>query len=246
MRVCFILGAGYSQSFGMPSTDDLTDLVLNHLNWADDTNTELTPDLEGENKKLLLSVLYENITDKLVNKYPLPMFEALIEELDLITAYLFGFNHNALLPNHPVDPYHPLLPGFIKNFISNKQIEKIIDVSDPLSKHFKDLFLYLTRELRVLISLFLAYRQELINEKNLPQLISDCCMDNECDVINFVTLNYDTILEQSLQQANFQYSRGFTQDKPVNNILLHGNYSFNDKRIRICKIHGSIDWFSGF
>jgi hypothetical protein len=66
--------------------------------------------------------------------------------------------------------------------------------------------------------------------------------DDAVNSTDFLTLNHDTVFEQALRKENIKYCDGF--GKPSENVRFWepGQLEEN-RRIRVCKLHGSIDWF---
>lgn len=76
-------------------------------------------------------------------------------------------------------------------------------------------------------------------------LIRDACHDKNISNIDIYTLNHDTLLEQYLSNANIQVNDGF--GSPQENSKRYWNpelFEKNDLKIRLFKLHGSINWFA--
>ena len=66
--------------------------------------------------------------------------------------------------------------------------------------------------------------------------------DESVQSINLVTLNNDTALEQVLSSSSVSFCDGFGE--PVNRVRFWQPDLFQDaERVRLVKLHGSIDWF---
>jgi hypothetical protein len=234
MRVCFILGAGYSQSLGMPGTDELTELVMHRMGESL-TEFGMPPFIyELDKKQLLLEVLKDHITDSRYHASTSPSYEDLYEAIELLSAYLYGWY------------YHPLFRAFTERILSDSRLNGIcIDARSRLDS-FKFLIDGLQRDIPKSIAEYLKHRQDLISNPVIPRILNECIDDTSCDRVDVITLNYDMLVELALTHRAILYSRGFTKDMAGISTLFPGEISFGDKKVRICKLHGSLDWYTPF
>jgi len=65
----------------------------------------------------------------------------------------------------------------------------------------------------------------------------------QLDLQNILSLNHDLVLESNLQRTGVDYFDGFGK-KNLNVAEWLGFSDFKGDKIKICKLHGAIDWFS--
>jgi len=74
--------------------------------------------------------------------------------------------------------------------------------------------------------------------------LKECLSDDRFDGADVFTLNHDTILESYFENVDIRFIDGF--DNPTDNVRYWNpsNFEFaNNKRVRLFKLHGSINWF---
>jgi hypothetical protein len=76
------------------------------------------------------------------------------------------------------------------------------------------------------------------------QLIRDLAVDARIEMLNIVTLNHDTLVEQFLSQNAIRFANGFDQPDGDVRWYCDASYDVSKVRVRIFKLHGSIDWYS--
>lgn len=70
----------------------------------------------------------------------------------------------------------------------------------------------------------------------------DGVRDDAVSSTDFLTLNHDTLLEHALKKNNVSFCDGFGQ--PSENLRLwEPGLLEQGLRVRVCKLHGSVDWF---
>jgi hypothetical protein len=75
-------------------------------------------------------------------------------------------------------------------------------------------------------------------------LLHELARDGDVDELNIVTLNHDTLVEQFFGERGVEYVDGFGE--PDGDIRWSDDkvYDRTDVRVRLFKLHGSIDWYS--
>jgi hypothetical protein len=66
--------------------------------------------------------------------------------------------------------------------------------------------------------------------------------DRNVELDGFFTLNHDRVLEKALRDSGVNYCDGFGPDSGGIRFWEPGRLEESD-RVRLCKLHGSIDWF---
>lgn len=75
-------------------------------------------------------------------------------------------------------------------------------------------------------------------------LIGELVTDRNVEQLNIVTLNHDTLVEQFLADKQVRFADGFGE--PVGDVRWSDEKTYDDgsMRVRLFKLHGSIDWYS--
>ncbi len=75
-------------------------------------------------------------------------------------------------------------------------------------------------------------------------LIRELAESGEIEQLNIVTLNHDTLVEQFLSANGIQYADGFGVREGDVRWSDDRTYANTGERVRLFKLHGSIDWYS--
>jgi hypothetical protein len=244
-----LLGAGFSIPFGMPSTEDLTELITSEEikfvkntledyctkeEWRKKNPHKIDPDLvEAEAYHNIIRFLYEKeqaIESKLVRKinfediYSLLYFLAYPSQSACDQRYADGFIE--YLDKLSDEKKTKLKISWLEQDLLNDLKKRDIK---PYSEAMKILKCIIAKELEKHYGLDAT----LLASKFWDHLFKS-------EKINIFSLNHDLIIEQILEHKSKDFQDGFE--------LKNGFQEFTDNfpdnnKINFLKLHGSIDWF---
>jgi hypothetical protein len=241
LKIAFLFGSGISIPAGMPSTQDITKLVLSGENIMRDTDGNF---YFGKPK-----FAHVGFPDEYVPRI-LKYLERLKSEIDLYYSNDPERNTNYEDLHYIASQIDDSEMGEIDNPVVQSFIDKIRPDLNPLliGKEYevrKQWELHeLTGEATYYISdivwLMLSKRPTYIAHLNF---IKEACLDKLFSDVAIFTLNHDLILEEFLIQNGIQFTDGFSES--VNNVRCWNPGFFESElyKIRLFKLHGSIDWF---
>lgn len=226
-KFVFLIGSGLSCSAGLPSVDEVTNEIYSLDNTFKHSNNHFYKSGCKPSKKLFPEHYeYNHIIQKIlkiaeneIEKYYGHNYKANYEELYYLIKQVedkFEYDNPAILPfiEKINKKLKPLLSGHI-NF--NESIRNSV-------KYLEDI-VWQTLAKKIKNSTILNFLV-----KKLPKI-----------EVNIFTLNHDYLIEQILQENNYDYINGF---KPYTNEIKIWDDNLFDKisRIKLYKLHGSISW----
>ena len=230
MRLAFLLGSGISIPAGMPSTQQITDLVRSGNGVVRHTNGSYCfsgPDsLAGPTKPVLslISILFREIQDYYNDRrsHPVNYENCCYVATQLCDTESGEFDNPAVQP-------------LIEKLRQHEELRSLLETGEQR--------LSLFRETKHFIQDILWRRlaEQPLSVDYLGWLI-DGAHDDAVDSTDFLTLNHDTVLEQALKKKTVKYCDGFGE--PFENVRFWESGQLEERhRIRVCKLHGSVDWF---
>lgn len=247
-RLTVLLGAGFSANAGMPTASTIADRFNRDLRgkllsvsssewfWIDDKD-----DASIHNGKLNFDYLaYSYVFNELVKSYVADRGDFIYYE-DFYQYIIDNFTNSDWVEGLFETAKKRLLndkPFFLEQ--KNKRYYKSYLFAFDLKQFQK-----VSDILNYLIGDILAVTPKIDNDlKGIYQGFIDYISKFEC--VDIFTLNHDLLLERILELNGLKYSKGFnTEDSPISHNDLSVpffNNTFNEK-IRIHKLHGSLDFF---
>lgn len=233
MKISCLLGAGISIPAGLPTTKQLTDLILKGDGWYRHTDSQYYSGGQGRD------------ADKRVS--------AIVEYLDLIqreiTLFYQHYQKDQEHINYEVLYYvltqiDDSLHGEFENPAIHPLIEKIRPkAEDVLLKHGVQWnYIRFSEEVKRYVKCVVSVtlRKPPLRKDHLGLLV-DLCLDRSRDVSIF-TLNHDTILENVLRGKGVVLNDGFSNVEEGVRYWEPEGYDRADGGIRYFKLHGSVDW----
>jgi hypothetical protein len=251
-RVVFLLGAGASiganptSPHRMPSTDEITDFILSGKNVV----------RHGDSHYYISEELFKNPGNTDYWTWRIRKFLKYLK--DFTNPYFterYGRRTNYEDLFHIVQQLDDELMGefdnpVIQSFLQRLQpfMREVLRIRDEYRDIVANAPQNLTHETLqlvrdVLCELLWKIPQDLSGLRCLGQASSD----DDFGGIDIFTFNHDRVLETYLESAKIAYYAGFGD--PINHIRHWNPESYDDDstRVRLFKLHGSIDWirFSG-
>lgn len=240
MKLAFLIGAGVSTVAGIPCTRDITERVLSAEGVAKHTNDTFyfgpslfghvgIPDNDTNRVKEFIKLLSSEANEYARSSgFPSPNHEDLFELATQIQDYLFR------------EFWVPTARDFV-NRISDRSTE--IRIPRPNDDHEGIMSLGpLARECcNYIADITWHMVAKRVESRQVHEVIIEAC--REAKEVSIFTLNYDTLLEQSLKKHTIAFETGFGPfDGHARywspSILAQTRY-----KIELIKLHGSISWF---
>lgn len=240
-EIGFLFGSGISIPAGFDCTSQLTQKVLNRKNIIRELTigwTKIENSKEIENRILWDQYIeYGNRVDKLlelINAYFAKYFLDIDRKMNYEDYY---YIIDSLNRDESGDFENPIV-----NFFSNYLIEKYSKLFAPLMNNGPSIDLIsLTTEAKDFIrySIFDSLDVEPTNIEYLD-FIKELILKEDFNSIHIFTLNHDMLLEKYFNDNQIKYSDGFAEN-------INGKKSWEScfpERIKLYKLHGSIDWLA--
>ncbi len=77
----------------------------------------------------------------------------------------------------------------------------------------------------------------------LSHWLADACLDERGVAVDIFTINHDTIIERHFEKQGIDYADGFADTGNVFKDWTPSLYDLPNHRVRLFKLHGSINWF---
>lgn len=238
-EVAFLFGAGVSKAVKMPSTDELTELILEGKN------------VEYENSHFTVHENQQAIHAKNTELY-LPLILCLLknikEEFELNKNYLKKVNYEDLF--FAISQIWDDITG---NFVNPcvrpffNKVECKCKITDNLRKISRgELPSALLHMAQIYIKDLITQKLEIIENDKLNNLdvLKNIFYDDQISHINIFTLNHDLVLEKYFANLGIDYNDGFNNE--IDNVCFWNIENFSrieNKKINIIKLHGSINWY---
>ena len=235
-NIAFLIGSGVSTAVGMPSTNQISGFLLNDNNVRRYTTWDYY-------------ISHSSSADEYVRKIQNCMhllLELISEYYKKLPVKTFNYEDIYFISQQISDS----LTGNLDNPIVLPFMEKIKDDVETILP-FEDPLISGRWSLQVLAEETTDYIKSVVWEllsndiEDLSNLNVFLEANNDQDVyhVDIYTLNHDTVLEDYFQSKRIEFIDGF---RNPNNGLRVWNpklYQNNDSKIRIFKLHGSINWF---
>jgi hypothetical protein len=234
-RAAFLFGSGISLPSGAPGVCEITDAILNR-GWRNDGNdndprfSQNGTESSGEAKRAqeFLRILKNYIDPHLRRRENRGSHYE-----DIYAAAV------QILQDEMCEIVNPMLCGSvcdIKNLAAALYQGRN---KDDLPRPFTDQFTFLVYIAHLLISWgVLDVLWPIETPKGLETLTSCAKGTDQMDIFS---LNHDMLIEQQLKQNEIPFSDGFSDKRGD---VLRFNWSWkNEKRVRLYKLHGSLDWY---
>lgn len=240
-KIGFLLGSGISIPACYPSTNDITSRILNgdRVTRHTDSTYYLS---ESENNHIYIGREFVQPVVILLNSLYREIRQLTIDKRDTNYEDLY-YIVKQILDNEYGEYENPVIGAFIEKITADLEGIKThypVEIFGPWD------FYRLLQEAENYIR-DVAWRMLQINLEpdKLKHLNSICnaCSDNDFENIDIFTLNHDTLLETALDYSHIPYNLGFGES--INNVSYWNlNVSENNGiKVRLFKLHGSIDWF---
>lgn len=244
MKIAFLLGAGVSLYANSPSTNQLTESLLNDKNiiqYSDQSFSYSTIDNPSRQLVALIQDFLKYLKAKIKNYYKWLDKTNLnnVRMLNYESIYYFVWQlwscSNGEYDNPAV-------------FKSYKEVrDKFIFKLNKLDKDFFD-----NENFTNFLEKVLRYIEDIVSHKLTVKLNENCdylrviqeaIEDSRIKKIEIFSLNHDTLIEQCFDTKKIRYGDGFIKNDL--NVRIWDQRSFNndDLRISLYKLHGSINWF---
>lgn len=237
--ITFLFGAGTSIPAGMENIDKITKIILNSPNVVKPFSIYLTmeppfDDLYEFNRKYVTRVrmLLEILRDKFKGYYQQITYNQSYEMNYEDYYFLVNMMHENEIGNYN----NAMVDHFIQEIkITNK------DLFEPIDKRLGKV------TLKELVSQACNMIEDIVREalQKSPNTLEHLAFlkyafeDESLKYLNIFTLNHDTIFEQYFRNNNIPYDDGFSI---VDGGIKQWNMNYLSQKIRLYKLHGSIDW----
>lgn len=248
-NVSLLLGAGVSIPAGLPSTGDITDRLL------DGKDTFLNEYLRFD-RELVLK--YLELTYKKINVF-YNKKSVNYEDIYYVTTQIKDFlmeYENPVVADFAKDIYEQLKKHYpiLRNYKSdqdNNVSRKSKTNNDLVNNYIFDSERALSQVADMAANYINNLTANYLRRDNITidhlSFIEEIISDNDLDVLNIFTLNHDLVLEKYFEDHSFPYYDGFVEKKNINfpgNIRVwQPEFINNNEKVRLLKLHGSIDWF---
>ena len=242
-KISFLLGAGISIPAGFSTTNEITSRILSGEGIIHHDDSTYYFDNS-------LPIGMHNF-DVYVNRVILLLKKLLLE---INNYYLYDFN--AHCPNYEdlyyvVNQLHDSELREYENPVVGAFLEKIIlDIWRINSQNYPgdasgswDLNKLLGEAQNYIRDVVWRMLQKEITKTDHLKSICDACLDQDIEKVDIFTLNHDLLLETALNTSSIPYNIGFS--KQINHVRYWHPKWFekNNTKVRLLKLHGSIDWF---
>jgi len=247
-KVSFLFGSGISLDLGLPSTSQITDVVLSGLQAANDKERKV---YKGSTRQFYLASKNDDSFQ--------PQDEDSSQLIELIVSFLNKCS--SYFPNPNYEQIYEIVYQIQRHFLEGGQnpvMDKFIKSIQPLLSQQISLynqiktFPELVLDLQELCSKSIDYIEDIVH-----QLISEGGQNLEnADFSHFdwlnksiknyqvqqiTTLNHDLVLENFFKNNGISYTTGFEKNEDTKSATYQFNWATKDK-LPLLKLHGSLDW----
>lgn len=233
-NIVFLLGSGISIPVGMPSTQAITDYIVSrkHELWkrADNEHWYFEGDPLRDSKADTERDLFDLIS-KLISAY----YKS--------EAYAHTVNYEDIA--FVVTQIHDSIYRELENPALIPMVEYIYYYFNlPATRQGRFQFEMLFTNARRLIR-DIVWRSLIKKPQNLPSLdwLCKACIDPALSAVDIFTLNHDVVLEETLVAPKIEFFDGFGPNQKEIESWRPELYSNSSTKVRLCKLHGSINWF---
>lgn len=244
IKISFLLGAGISLYANSPSTNQLTESLLNDKNIIQHSSQSFYYSTIDDPSKQLVALI-QNFLKYLkmqIKKYYLWLDKTNMNNIRMLnyeSIYYFVWQlwscSNGEYDNPAVFKfYREVHKKFILelnkldgDFFNNK------DFTDFLEKVLRYVEDIISKKLRI----------KLKENCNYLKAIQEANGDNRIGKIEIFSLNHDTLIEQCLDLKKIEYCDGFIKKDLDIRVWDPRSFNNSDFRVNLYKLHGSINWF---
>ncbi|MBW4890725.1 SIR2 family protein [Mucilaginibacter sp. HMF5004] len=225
METTLIVGSGVSYVSGIPGIKEITSEIMSgeNIGRAADGNYYF-----GQGQPYLKNHVSENILLINIVSEVITRFFDIVNVKHEINYEDIYYAINQILDSIYFEYENPAIFPFI-DYLKNH--ESIKDKN--LLKIVRETIKYI----QCVVGQMANYKIKTLEQYNLiPELI------DQVNLKNIITLNHDLVLDKYLEANNLKYFDGFFLDKyKFQN--WKGFNDFDNSMLKVCKIHGSIDWY---
>ena len=230
-NISFLFGSGISLKSGYPKMQEITEHILSgeKIGRHYDLNYYLYFQQEINQNYVNNAVSFVNYIKKTINSY----YEGL--KIDHITNYEdIYYSISQVEDSESLEFENPSLKPFIDD-LKNRFKEVITD-----DFTFKKLLKESLRYIHCIVWQKLNIESSTSEQLNI---LNEFAKNEDFTNINLLTLNHDILIEHHLQNSAINYNDGFLiNSKEIPEWNIDTLYENNDK-IKLLKLHGSIDWY---
>jgi hypothetical protein len=241
MKIAFLLGSGFSIPAGVPGTSKITEQIIScnnihrhsdgfYLQGPDSSSLGSRTDLYIPRIKGLIEIIKKEVQD-----YYLDENWADYEHI----YYVLQQIHDCEWREHDNPAIQPLIdkirPAVTRLLVRNKTDTEAVGLD--LLNLTREALTYIKCRVRSL--LYKNQWQTNYIDNNLGNVLQD----SRLEVIDIFTLNHDEVLEQFLEGKGIIYADGFGSN--INSVRYWKPETYRDKsrRVKLVKLHGSINWY---
>lgn len=235
-----LLGAGISIPAGFPTTQDITSRILSGHNitrhsdgtyYLDEDQSPLrTFEIPVQRDVLLLRRLRMEI-----EKYFLYDFSLDVNYEDLY--YLCSQIHDSTLGEYE----NPLVGPFLQEISPDVDRIRTLTLGGNLES-WEEIRLF-SEAMYYIRDVTWRLLQLVPTQLDYLGLIRELCMDADIERVDLLSLNHDTLLEEFLADSGIEFADGFGEPAEEVRYWQEGLLAGSDAKVRLLKLHGSIDWF---
>ena len=231
MRLTVLLGSGSSRPAGIPSTKEITEKVCSGegiVRHTDGVYYHLSQNPRPDNRRKLVLAL-TNVLFSEVQAY-----------YDGARSCCVNYENCCYAASQLRDA----VSGEFDNPVVEPMIEKLAkkaELSDLLGRD-EDRLLLFTETVNYIQDVVWGMLSRTPGDLRYLDWVINVTRDMELSSVDLVTLNHDTVLERAFRSNSVGFCDGF--GGPVNGVRFWEPDRLQDSdRIRLVKLHGSIDWF---
>ncbi|HTB62908.1 MAG TPA: SIR2 family protein [Opitutales bacterium] len=235
-KVLILLGSGISLGSGLPNVRELTNDILNG-SFIFSSDQKFYPESFG---------ILPSLGEERVAKNTQRFLQLLKTYSDRYYAIRTGqeshyediyYLAKQLADDQTDNIQNPAIDGFIRD---------VREQAEPLFRGIYALerarYQQMADRSCALIESVLAHRLQLPKEIKGLDLLTTLALNNEIVQLDVTTLNHDTLVETHLGRSGCEIQDGFSKIDGDLQIFDPAEFDY-PKRIRLLKLHGSIDWY---
>jgi hypothetical protein len=220
MNLSFLFGSGISRPAGFPDVDEITKSVF--FGKDDIPNWNNYGREKTDRIKKFIQVIKEDFKDH----YSFINRDINYEDIYYLVDSIYQ-DENQNFEN-------PIVYFYTKHFEQTyRQLLAPLDSLIPEKERMIDLASYAKDYISEKVTALLSKEPERLNHLDF---IRDIKNDSSIDNINIFSLNHDLLLERYFKYIKISFSDGFNSK-----LIWDGIF---EERIKLFKLHGSIDWFA--
>jgi len=222
MKIAYLLGSGVSIYGGMPATSEITQRILSGKNISREIEVYGISNVEVKDEHVKRVVNFLQMLKSICDLYyvDLPDRSTNYEDLYYLAHGIFD---SEIMKDNPV--FQPLIQN-IRTSIELKEL------ADEAINYIRDV-----------VSALLSIVVEGKKTKYLEKLMVPCLDETRLQNVDIFTLNHDTLVEQFLEMKNLEYVDGFEKNADIIRYMDMRLFDAHEARIRLLKLHGSINWY---